>query len=77
MDVSEAGEVGASYTESPSTRLPVPIHLRAMPVDYFDVRFFANYSSRMVSNMTFAAEIMHAVADLCLGCQVCCRACVT
>jgi len=41
VDISEAGEVGASYTESPSTRLPVPIHLRAMPVDYFDVRFFA------------------------------------
>lgn len=38
VDVSEAGEVQASYTESPSTTLPVPIHLRAIPVDYFDVR---------------------------------------
>lgn len=38
VDVGQDGAVTASYTEVPAQTLPVPIHIRAVPVDYFDVR---------------------------------------
>ena len=37
IDVAADGRVTAAYSELPEQPLPVPVQLRAVPVDYFDV----------------------------------------
>ena len=37
LNVGEDGAVDASYTEVPLQTLPLPIEIRAVPLDYFDV----------------------------------------
>jgi hypothetical protein len=37
LDVGQDGAVKASYAEVPSQTLPLPIQIRAVPLDYFDV----------------------------------------
>lgn len=65
VDVKHDGAVQATYTEAPSQTLPVPIHIRAVPVEYFDkvvpfniMAFLKSPMGLMAAFMLFAIVIM-------------------
>jgi hypothetical protein len=58
LDVGQDGAVDASYTEVPLQTLPLPIEIRAVPLDYFDKVVPFNVMAWLQSPMGMMAGFM-------------------